>query len=150
YALLHQASLVAAGRSLHPAPAPGSGCVTPTVGRLWRHVLLRQPTWRTIAEVRRDSRSGGTRAEVEAALVAGAGAGVGSERRLDRAEADGRPQNPLNVRGSLIVARRDGTLDSAPLDDLLERLPAVGVVGRAYMRSAWGALIALGRIAGGF
>src|SRR3990170_1565015 len=107
----------------------------PSVRRLWRHVLLRQPTWRTIAEVRRDSRSGGTRAEVEAALVAGAGAAVGSELRLDLAEADGRPQNPLNVRGSLIVARRDGTLDSAPLDDLLERLPAVVVVGRAYARS---------------
>src|SRR3990172_949263 len=135
YALLHQASLWAGGRSLDPDPAPGSGCVTPTVGRLWRHVLLRQPTWRTIAEVRRDSRSGGTRAEVEAALVAGAGAAVGSELRLDLAEADGRPQNPLNVRGSLIVARRDGTLDSAPLDDLLERLPAVVVVGRAYARS---------------
>src|SRR3990172_5823581 len=135
YALLHQASLWAGGRSLDPDPAAGSGCGTPEVGRLWRHVLLRQPTWRTIAEVRRDSRSGGTRAEVEAALVAGAGAAVGSELRLDLAEADGRPQNPLNVRGSLIVARRDGTLDSAPLDDLLERLPAVVVVGRAYARS---------------
>ena len=136
YALLHQASLWAAGESLAADPAPRSGQVTPAVGALWRHILLRRPTWRAIAEVRRDSRSGGSRAEVEAALVAGAAGAVGLELRLDLAEADGRPQNPLNVRGSLIVARRDGTLDPAPLQDLLERLPAVVVVGRAYVRSA--------------
>jgi hypothetical protein len=55
--------------------------------------------------------------------------------RLDLTEADGRPQNPLRAHGSLIIARRDGTLDPALLDDLLQRLPAVVVVGRAYTRS---------------
>ncbi|MFI5254762.1 MAG: HD domain-containing protein [Candidatus Limnocylindrales bacterium] len=136
YALLHQASLWAAGESLANDPAPGSGTVTPTVGRLWRGILLRHPTWRAVAEVRRDSRSGGTRAELEAALVAGAAEAVGHELRLDLAEADARPQNPLSAHGSLIIARRDGTLDPALLEDLLGRLPAVVVTGRAYVRSA--------------
>ena len=135
YALLHQASLWAAGQALDPSPAPASGMVTPEVGRLWRGVLLRRPTWRAIAEVRRDSRFGGTRADVEAELAAASAAAVGAELRLDLTEADGRPQNPLRAHGSLIIARRDGTLDPALLDDLLQRLPAVVVVGRAYTRS---------------
>jgi HD superfamily phosphohydrolase len=146
YALLHQASLWAAGRSLDSQPAPGSGCVTPEVGTLWRGILLRSPTWRAIAEVRRDSRFGGTREDAEAELRASADAylaSVGTGQgpapplvRFDLAEADGRPQNPLHAHGSLIIARRDGTLDPALLDDLLERLPAVVVTGRAYVRNA--------------
>ena len=146
YALLHQASLWAAGRSLAPHPAPGSGQVTPEVGRLWRGILLRSPTWRAIAEVRRDSRFGGTREDAEAelrasadAFVAASLAGTGAPApviRFDLAEADGRPQNPLHAHGSLIIARRDGTLDPALLDDLLQRLPAVVVTGRAYVRGA--------------
>jgi hypothetical protein len=154
YALLHQASLWAAGRSLDPDPAPASGCVTPEVGRLWQGILLRNPTWRAIAEVRRDSRFGGTREDAEAELRASADAYLASVAtapssgapiatgptdppvvRFDLAEADGRPQNPLHAHGSLIIARRDGTLDPALLDDLLQRLPAVVVTGRAYVRS---------------
>jgi len=148
YALLHQASLWAAGRSLDPRPEPGSGQVPPEVGRLWRGILLRNPTWRAIAEVRRDSRFGGTRADAQAELQAAADAQVAlfaetdeadpdgrPTVRFDLAEADGRPQNPLHAHGSLIVARRDGTLDPALLDDLLQRLPAVVVTGRAYVRS---------------
>jgi hypothetical protein len=151
YALLHQASLWAAGRSLDTRPAPGSGCVTPEVGRLWRGILLRSPSWRAIAEVRRDSRFGGTRDDAEAQLRAAAdayGAASATETgesqvvRLDLAEADGRPQNPLHAHGSLIIARRDGTLDPALLDDLLQRLPAVVVTGRAYVRSATSATTA--------
>jgi len=126
--------------------------VTPEVGRLWRGILLRSPTWRAIAEVRRDSRFGGTREDARAELQASVEAYLAtlprSPRaaardaddsttvRLDLAEADGRPQNPLHAHGSLIIARRDGTLDPALLDDLLQRLPAVVVTGRAYVRSA--------------
>ncbi|MGH2407383.1 MAG: HD domain-containing protein [Candidatus Limnocylindrales bacterium] len=135
YALLHAASLWAAGASLADDPDPGSGNVRPAVGQLWRHILLRRPTWRAIAEVRRDSRSGGSRAEIEAALAAGSGGAEGMELRLDLAETDARPQNPLVKRASLIVARRDGSLDPTALHDLLERLPAVVVVGRAYVRA---------------
>ncbi|MET1232887.1 MAG: HD domain-containing protein [Candidatus Limnocylindrales bacterium] len=151
YALLHQASLWAAGGSLDGDPAPASGRVTPEVGRLWRGILLRNPSWRAIAEVRRDSRFGGTRESAETELraladvylttSADAYGEAGYERRqepiirFDLAEADGRPQNPLQAHGSLIVARRDGTLDPTLLDDVLQRLPAVVVTGRAYVRS---------------
>ena len=140
YALLHQASLWAAGGSLDAHPAPGGGSVTPEVGRLWRGILLRNPSWRAIAEVRRNSRFGGTREDAEAELRALAEAylakdGPAPTIRFDLAEADGRPQNPLHAHGSLIIARRDGTLDPTLLDDLLQRLPAVVVTGRAYVRS---------------
>ena len=137
YALLHQASLWATGQRLEPDPVPGTGTVTAEIGRLWRGVLLRRPTWRAIAEVRRDSRFGGSRADVEAELASASAAAVGAELRLDLAEADGRPQNPLHAHASLIIARRDGTLDPALLEDLLERLPAV-VVGRAFVRTVAG------------
>ena len=149
YALLHQASLWAAGASLDPSPSAGSGLVTPEVGRLWRGILLRSPSWHAVAEVRRDSRFGGTREDAEAELRAALQVyldGAASTRgaagdepapavRFDLAEADGRPQNPLHAHGSLIIARRDGTLDPTLLDDLLQRLPAVVVTGRAYVRS---------------
>ena len=80
-------------------------------------------------EVRRDSRlasSDDARAE-----LAG---GPDGQARLDLAETDARPQNPLIAEGQLIVARRDGTLDSTRLTELLERLPAVVVLARAYER----------------
>jgi hypothetical protein len=133
YALLHQAARWARGELLADDPEPGSGRVTPHVGDLWRGILMRRPTWRAVREVRRDSRSGADPRSVEAELRAqlpGAGEGC----RFDVALADARPQNPLLARGSLIVARRDGTLDAAALGDLLERLPAVVTVGRAYER----------------
>ncbi|MEA2520138.1 MAG: uncharacterized protein QOF49_2218, partial [Chloroflexota bacterium] len=46
YALLHQAARWARGEMLAEAPTPGSGRVTPRVGRLWRGILLRRPGWR--------------------------------------------------------------------------------------------------------
>ncbi|HET7677305.1 MAG TPA: hypothetical protein VFK38_05575, partial [Candidatus Limnocylindrales bacterium] len=132
YALLHQASRWARGEHVAEEPAPGDGRVTPAVADLWRGILLRQPSWHLAREVRRDSRTGGDRASVEAELREGLAAGA----RLDLAEADARPENPLHaVDGRLIVGRRDGSLDAGPLHELLERLPAVVVVGRAYERA---------------
>ncbi len=133
YALLHQAARWARGELLDADPVPGSGRVTPRVGELWRGILMRRPTWRAVREVRRDSRSGADPASVEAELRA-ALPGDARQYRFDVALADARPQNPLLAQGSLIVARRDGSLDAAALGDLLERLPAVVTVGRAYER----------------
>ena len=132
YTLLHHASLWARGELLEHAAAPGSGRVAPRIGELWRGILLRRPTWRAVRELRRDSRAGSSRAQVEAEL--GASGELDGRLRIDLAETDGRPQNPLTAEGQLVVARRDGTLDAAVLGDLLERLPAVIVVGRAYER----------------
>jgi HD superfamily phosphohydrolase len=135
YALLHQAARWARGEDVSEDVAPGDGRVTPAVAALWRGILLRRPTWRTVREVRRDSRGGLSQAEIEEQLRTEMGdAGANGRLRLDLAVTDARPQNPILPEGQLIVARRDGTLDSAPLESLLERLPAVVVVGRAYER----------------
>jgi uncharacterized protein len=133
YALLHQAARWARGEEITESPVERSGLVTPRVAESWRRILERRPTWHAVHEVRRDSRSGASRASVEAELLA-ALPGDRGRYRLDLAEADARPQNPLLVAGQLIVARRDGSLDPAALGELLERLPAVVTVGRAYER----------------
>jgi hypothetical protein len=133
YALLHGASRWARGEAVAAdgeRPEPGDGRVTPDVARLWRGILLRRPSWRAVAELRRDSRSGSSRGQVEAELRRDHDGTV----RLDLAETDGRPENPLLAEGQLIVAHRDGSLDAAPLSALLERLPASVTVGRAYER----------------
>ena len=129
YALLHQASRWADGHELADRPVPADGRVTPAVGGLWRGILLRQPRWRAVNEVRRDSRHGG-RDEVEAILAAAARRGD----RLDLAETDAQPEYARKLEGRLLVARRDGSADAAAMGELLDRLPAVVVVGRAYRR----------------
>jgi hypothetical protein len=135
YALLHQAARWARGEDVSEDVAAGDGRVTPGVAALWRGILLRQPTWRAVGEVRRDSRAGLTRAEIERQLRDEMdGAAPNGRMRFDLAVADARPENPILQDDQLIVARRDGTLDREPLAMLLERLPAVVVVGRAYER----------------
>jgi HD superfamily phosphohydrolase len=135
YALLHQAARWARGEDVSEDVAAGDGRVTPGVADLWRGILLRQPTWRAVGEVRRDSRAGLTRAEIERQLRDEMdGAARNGRMRFDLAVADARPENPILQDDQLIVARRDGTLDREPLAMLLERLPAVVVVGRAYER----------------
>ena len=137
YALLHQAARWARGELLDDAAPPGSGHVPRRIGELWRGILLRRPTWRAVREFRRhvQGETAGSRQELEQALREGPEETDG-RRRLDLAEADGRPQNPLHVEGRLVVARRDGVLDAGLLRDVLERLPATVVVGRAYERVA--------------
>jgi len=137
YALLHQAALWARGEQVDEHPMPGSGCVTPRVAELWRGILLRRPTWRAVREIRHDSRSEAARERVERELRVELGPLLDADPgryRFDLADADARPQNPLLAEGRLVVARRDGSLDAAPLGELLERLPAVVTVGRAYER----------------
>ena len=87
-------------------------------------------------EVRRDSRTGG-RAAVEVELAAAKAeleAAGGRELRLDIAETDAQPEYARKVAGRLLVAHRDGRLDPDGMTELLERLPAVVVVGRLYAR----------------
>ena len=136
YALLHQAARWARGEDVSEDVAPGDGRVGPGIAELWRGILLRQPTWRAVGEVRRDSRGGLTRGMIEQQLRDELdGAAANGRLRFDLAVADARPENPILQDDQLIVARRDGTLDREPLAMLLERLPAVVVVGRAYERA---------------
>jgi hypothetical protein len=134
YTLLHHASRWARGELLDERPVPESGHVTPAVAALWRGILLRRPSWRAVREVRRDSRMGLSRSDIERELGL-AGDGRDGAVRVDLAETDARPENPLVPEGQLIVARRDGQFDASTLAELLERLPAVVVVGRAFERA---------------
>ncbi len=137
YALLHQAALWARGEHVDEHALPRSGCVTPRVAELWRGILLRRPTWRAVREVRHDSRAEAARDRVERELrdAVGRALETAPERyRFDLADMDARPQNPLLVEGRLVVAGRDGSLDVAPLGEVLGRLPAVVTVGRVYER----------------
>lgn len=138
YALLHQASRWGRGEQLDESAPPGSGRVPRRVGELWAGILLRRPTWRVVREVRRhlhgDEEQADGAAGVSALLTEPTVGGSSATRRIDLAEADARPQNPLRAAGQLIVARRDGTLDETALPELLERLPAVAVTGRLYER----------------
>jgi hypothetical protein len=136
YTLLHHAALWARGDLVADSPAPGSGRVTPRTGELWRGILLRRPTWRAVRELRRDSRAGAAPELLEQELRAGAPDVTDGRLRVDLAQTDGRPENPLVARDQLVIARRDGSLDAEGIGELLHRLPAVVVVGRAYERVA--------------
>ena len=133
YALLHQAARWARGEMLDETPAAGSGMVPARVGELWRGILLRRPSWHAVREIRRDARSveSGDLAEAELRRAL-----QGGEYRIDRTDADTHPQNPFQPEGPLLVATREGALDAARLGELLERLPAVVTVVRAYARTA--------------
>ncbi len=142
YGLLHEAARWARGEMLDERPAPGSGRVPARVGELWQGILLRRPSWRAVREVRRsltadDRLSPASRTALEEELRADLTERADDGRfRFDLALKDGRPQNPLQVDGRLIVARRDGQLDATAVRELLERVPAVVIVGRAYERTA--------------
>ena len=112
YALLHQAALWARGEMLADAPAPGDGRVTPRIGELWRGILLRRPSWRAVHELRRHLRAEdlgrGAVERLRAELLdgrdgpaAGGSAAGGSELRVDLAEADSGPYDPLDTEGQL-------------------------------------------------
>ena len=133
YALLHQAARWARGHEARPsARRPGMVESRRPSGALWRGILLRQPRWRAVSEVRRDSRRGG-RAEVEAILR---GSGYDRATGWTWPRPTPSPEYARKLEGRLLVARRDGSLDAGAMGELLDRLPAVVVVGRAYRRIA--------------
>jgi len=123
---------------LAEAPSPGSGRVTPQIGDQWRGILLRRPGWRAVREVRRhlhaDDLGAGAMGHVRQELLGDRDASIAADDpsiRVDLAAAD---SGPIEPRGQLIVARRDGSLDATAVSQLLARLPALVVVGRLYER----------------
>ena len=62
YALLHQAARWVRGVDVTSAgdgpPTPGDGRVSPDLADAWRAILLRQPTWRSEAEIRAEYEAG--------------------------------------------------------------------------------------------
>ena len=133
YALLHQAALWARGEALAAAPTPGDGTVTPEVGRAWSAILLRRPSWRAEAELRRNYEAG-RRSEEWAAAERQLGPAVPDRVIVDLAEIDARPAEGTATDSLLAIVGRDGA-PAAPLSAALARLPAYSLVARRYGRA---------------
>ncbi len=133
YALLHQAGLWVRGESVTapgaPAPAPGSGMVTPAVAEAWRAVLLRRPRWRLEQELRASYES-----ERPQALIDSLGAPEPGRVAIDLATVDARPGSNGSA-PPLWIEPRDGVTEIR-LSDALSRLPAYALIARRYRRSA--------------
>jgi hypothetical protein len=135
YALLHQAARWARGESVARAgdapPEPGDGRVTPAVAEAWRAVLLRQPHWRSEAEVRAEYETGG-RPEAEIAALGRAEPGA---VEIDFAEVDARPAEATATDSLLALESRSGG-PGVPVSQALRRLPAWALIARRYRRQS--------------
>jgi uncharacterized protein len=132
YALLHQAARWARGEDVAAEPGPGRGHVTPAVGAAWRAILLRQPSWRSEAEVRAEYEAGAEPAEAIASL----GQPEPGRVAIDLAVVDARPADATATDSLLAVEGRDGSPLS--LARSLGRLPAYALIARRYRRIAGG------------
>ncbi len=131
YALLHRAARWARGDGVVPdgtALEPGDGRVERWVGERWRSILLRQPTWRSEAEVRVEYEAGERPVERVEAL----GPAVPGRVAIDLAEVDSRPADATTTDRLLGVERRDGS--ELRLSEALARLPAFALIARRYRR----------------
>jgi hypothetical protein len=132
YALIHQAARWARGESVSPSgsPSPGDGTVTGAVAEGWRAILLRQPRWRSDAEVR-DEYEAGQRPED---LIASLGPSEPGRVAIDIAVVDARPADATATDSLLALEARDGT--ELSIARALGRLPAYAMVARRYRRVA--------------
>jgi HD superfamily phosphohydrolase len=135
YALLHQAARWVRGESVRrpsdASPEPGDGRVTPEIADAWRAILLRQPHWRSEAEIRVEYEAGG-RPEEEIAALGRPEPGV---IEIDLAEVDARPAEATATDSLLAVEARGGG-PGIPLSQALRRLPAWALIARRYRRQA--------------
>jgi hypothetical protein len=132
YALLHQAARWARGESVAAEPRAGDGTVTRAVAEGWRAILLRQPSWRSEAEVRAEYEAGARPDE----LIATLGEARAGSVAIDLAIVDARPADATATDSLLAVEGRDGS--SLSLAASLGRLPAYALIGRRYRRLARG------------
>jgi HD superfamily phosphohydrolase len=132
YALLHQAARWARGLDIatagDPEPEPGDGRVSAELGEAWRAILLRQPTWRSEAEVRAEYEAGDSVDRVIAPL----GVPVPGVVAIDLAVIDARPADATATDRLLALEGRDGSAMS--LAAALSSIPAYWMVGRRYRR----------------
>ena len=120
YALLHQAARWARGLDVEQ--------VGPAIAERWRAILLRQPTWRSEAEIRAEYEPGWWPAD----LVAGLGADEPGRIAIDLAVVDARPADPGSTDAKLGLERRDGTRGS--IAEALGSVPTFWLIGRRYRR----------------
>jgi hypothetical protein len=130
YALIHQAARWARGESVASKPSPGDGSVTPAVADGWRAILLRQPRWRSEAEVRAEYEPGARPDD----LIASLGEAESGRVAIDIAVVDARPADASATDSLLALEARDGTPLS--IARALGRLPAYAMVARRYRRVA--------------
>jgi HD superfamily phosphohydrolase len=129
YALIHQAARWARGEAVSGSPSDGDGTVSTDVADGWRAILLRQPSWRSEAEVRAEYEAGARPDELIASLGAADPGGVA----IDLAVVDARPADATATDSLLAVEARDGSALS--LARSLGRLPAYALIGRRYRRT---------------
>ena len=132
YALLHQAARWARGldifRDGEDQPLPGDGRVPESIADGWRAILLRQPTWRSEAEVRAGYESG----EPPRDAVATLGEAEPGHVAIDLAVIDARPADATATDRLLALEGQDGRPMS--LAAALASLPAYWMVGRRYRK----------------
>ncbi len=128
YALLHQAARWTRGESVTLSPVDGDGCVGPAVAEGWRAILLRQPRWRSEAEVRAEWEAG----ERPDELIAALGSPDPGHVVIDIATVDARPADATATDSLLAVEARDGS--SPSLARSLNRVPAYATIARRYRR----------------
>ena len=122
YALLHQAARWARGLDVEQ--------VGPAIAERWRAILLRQPTWRSEAEVRAEYEPGA----YPDALIATLGDEEPGRVAIDLAVVDARPADPDTTDRKLALERRDGT--SGSIAEALGSIPTFWLIGRRYRRRA--------------
>jgi hypothetical protein len=131
YALLHQAARWARGLDVAPdgdPGEPGDGRVSADVATAWRAILLRQPTWRSEAEIRAEYEPG----ERPEALIASLGKAEPGRVAIDLAAIDARPADATATDRLLGLEGRDGR--SMSLSAALGSVPAYWLVGRRYRK----------------
>ena len=132
YALLHQAARWARGLDVVDGaasePEPGDGRVSRPLADAWRAILLRQPTWRSEAEVRAEYEGG----EPPRELVAALGEPEAGRIAIDLAVIDARPADATATDRLLALDGRDGRPMS--LAAARASIPAYWMVGRRYRR----------------
>jgi HD superfamily phosphohydrolase len=130
YALIHQAARWARGESVATSPSPGDGSVTAAVAEGWRAILLRQPRWRSDAEVRAEYEPDSLPEE----LIASLGSAEPGRVAIDVAVVDARPEDASATDSLLALEARDGSPLS--MARALGRLPAYAMIARRYRRVA--------------
>jgi hypothetical protein len=131
YALLHQAARWARGLDVAPddePTTPGDGRVAADLAGAWRAILLRQPTWRSEAEIRAEYEAG----DRPESLIASLGEPEPGRVAIDLAAIDARPADATATDRLLGLEGRDGR--SMSLSAALGSVPAYWLVGRRYRK----------------